>query len=281
MPPNRGGGQVTTFMGVPQGGTLSPLLANVYLHLLDEWVKEKKAEFDIGKKRRINPIRDYQWQRGILTTSSSHHPVPYGDPLDPNFKRLAYVRYADDFIIGIIGSKDEAVKLKEQLSKFLETELHLKLHNEKTEITHWSKGVKFLGYKLSWPSIQYKAKIRPWNTWTVRRQIRLLVDRDRVLDRLCDFCTSSRVPVPNWKLLHAQQTLSNARVRVMLIGLRNYYILAEDLKRSIRYIAYLVRMSMAKMYAAKFRLHSVKKVFKAGGIYLNKPIGKKGYGAIK
>lgn len=81
-------------------------------------------------------------------------------------------------------------------------------------------------------------------------------------------------------MFHAQQAQTNARVRSMLIGLRNYYKLAEDLQSSMTYLAFIMRMSLANMYAAKFRLHSIRKVFKAGGRELNKPIGKKGYGAI-
>jgi len=65
-----------------------------------------------------------------------------------------------------------------------------------------------------------------------------------------------------------------------LVGLNQYYKLANNRKEGITYAAYIVRFSLAKMYAAKFRLHSVKKVFKAGGKYLNKPIGKSGHGAI-
>ena len=75
--------------------------------------------------------------------------MPCFDPMDGNFKRLKYVRYADDFLIGIIGSKEDAVKIKDDIKRFLADRLALELSDEKTLVTHTEKPAKFLGYEVT------------------------------------------------------------------------------------------------------------------------------------
>ena len=71
------------------------------------------------------------------------------DPSDTEHKSLQYNRYADDFIIGIIGSKQDAEKLKEEIAVLLKEELKLTLSMEKTKVTHSSKVFRYLGYDIS------------------------------------------------------------------------------------------------------------------------------------
>ena len=76
--------------------------------------------------------------------------VPSGDPFDPNYRRLRYVRYADDFLLGYEGTRQEAEEIKQELQKFLSETLKLELSNEKTLVTHASKGkARFLGYDIN------------------------------------------------------------------------------------------------------------------------------------
>lgn len=72
--------------------------------------------------------------------------VPYFEPFDPNYRRLQYVRYADDFLIGVIGSKEDALEIKRKVREFTGSVLHLELSEEKTLITHSAKRARFLGY---------------------------------------------------------------------------------------------------------------------------------------
>ncbi len=75
--------------------------------------------------------------------------IPSRDPNDPNFRRLWYTRYADDFLLGLVGSKSEAVEIKQKIANFLGEQLHLELNQDKTLVTHARCGqANFLGYEI-------------------------------------------------------------------------------------------------------------------------------------
>src|SRR4051812_18993096 len=76
--------------------------------------------------------------------------LPRGDPMDPNYIRVKYTRYADDFVVMIIGSKNLAERIREEIKDFLWTELELELSLEKTVITNLAdQKVRFLGYEIA------------------------------------------------------------------------------------------------------------------------------------
>lgn len=162
-----------TYSGAPQGGVISPVLANIYLHELDKFITEMKARFDIGQRRRaslaalaatrkiqtarrkierrratgkedevpslIEEIREWEWRR---------RQMPALDPFDPGYRKLRYCRYADDFVIGIIGSKEDARRVMAEVSRWLAESLKLQVSAEKSRIAKASEGANFLGYKL-------------------------------------------------------------------------------------------------------------------------------------
>jgi len=153
-----------TYSGTPQGGIVSPLLANIYLNELDEFVEsELIPQHTNGKARCANVVhkrltdRIYKAKkRGDVETylnlQGERREIPSGDPNDPNFRRLIYVRYADDFLLGFIGPKSEAVEIKEKLRKFISEKLDMELSAEKTLITHAStSSAKFLNYEIRVP----------------------------------------------------------------------------------------------------------------------------------
>ena len=150
-----------TFSGTPQGGVISPLLANIYLHELDQFVETVLIpKHTRGEGRRANPVymshlgkRLRAERRGDRQAWQAHHKmskqVPSVDPLDPTYRRLKYVRYADDFIMGFVGPRSEAEEIKRELQTFL-AGLKLELSEEKTLITHGaSEQARFLGYDLT------------------------------------------------------------------------------------------------------------------------------------
>lgn len=162
-----------TFSGAPQGGVISPILANVYLHELDLFVAEMKARFDKGQGRRrsaayLEASKRIQIRRNMINRRRANGneeeipglieeirewerrrlEKPSLDPLDPNYRRLRYCRYADDFVIGVIGSKDDARRVMAEVRTYLAETLKLEVSAEKSGIRKADEGAMFLGYQL-------------------------------------------------------------------------------------------------------------------------------------
>jgi group II intron reverse transcriptase/maturase len=150
-----------TLSGVPQGGVLSPLLSNLYLDKLDKYVEQVLLPtHNCGERRQVHsPYKTLtqkarrwrnqgRWKeaKGLLKLARQ---LPSQEPNDPNYRRLHYARYADDFLLGFAGPKAEAETIKRQLGEFLPQTLKLELSQEKTVITHAaSQAARFLGYEI-------------------------------------------------------------------------------------------------------------------------------------
>ena len=274
--------------GTPQGGVCSPLLSNVVLHQLDRYMARLKRVIDIGtgRKQSKHYTRIYNKMRKVSPKDKIEYrkmarKVGYGDPLDPTFRRLSYTRYADDFLIGIAGSKDLARKVKHNVSRFLKTRLNLELSLEKTTITRALGGrVPFLGYVISHaPERTYSyTRIYAGRKRLVKAHrtgnLTLLVDWHKVMGRLKlkGFCDRKFDPQPNFAYLPYPQSHTLKAVNRILTGLCNYYKLSDNLRSSIGRINYILRYSTAKLFAAKYKLHTMAKVFGKAGKDLGKPL---------
>jgi group II intron reverse transcriptase/maturase len=131
-----------TYSGTPQGGVLSPLLANIYLDKLDKYVDELAKAYNHGTRRapnleyhRLVEKKCTAVKKGDKETARAltmqMREIPSVDPNDPNYRRLIYARYADDFMIGVIGPRSDAEEIKGKISNFLQDNLKLKLSEKK------------------------------------------------------------------------------------------------------------------------------------------------------
>ncbi len=272
-----------TYSGTPQGGNLSPLLANIYLHELDRAIQEKQHEFNRGKERRVRPEyrRLQQHKRrakaqakvsGNWTTFKAlqHQQLKMEvtDPFDPTFRRLEYVRYADDFLIGVNGSKADAHQIKDWLTDFLHTQLGLELSAEKTLVTNAKDRVRFLGYEVQrWQSNRIlrtrNVKYGVITRRTTNFHLRLLIPRDKVQK-----FTRTYGAAEKWKAKTRPHVLRHSELEILLIynaetrGFLNYYALADNLSYVAGNVLWLTTTSFLKTLANKRRC-SLNKVVKS------------------
>jgi len=151
-----------TLSGVPQGGTVSPVLSNIYLDKLDKFVEQELIpQYTRGALRAANPA--YRQVDALLRRARRRgdraearrlarqmRTLPSTDPMDPGYRRLRYVRYADDHLLGFTGPKAEAEQIKARLATFLRETLALELNQSKTLITHArTRAARFLGYEIT------------------------------------------------------------------------------------------------------------------------------------
>ena len=147
---------------MPQGGVASPILSNIYLHRLDTFVeKALLPEYNRGARRVHNhaylevggelaKARRRGDTAAVRSLRRQRRSPPTRDACDPGYRRLRYVRYADDTLLGFTGPKAEAEEIKRRLGQFLQDELKLELNQEKTLITHArTERARFLGYEIT------------------------------------------------------------------------------------------------------------------------------------
>lgn len=228
-----------TISGTPQGGVISPLLANIYLHQFDKWVGEELIpQYTRGKKQKANSAYnrlsrrikcyqdkgDYKKAHQLIVERRN---LPSVDTYDTSYRRLKYVRYADDFILGFTGSKAEAKAIKKQIGDFLNTKLSLELSQEKTLITHATgESAKFLGYEIK--AQRVNDYIDNKGRRSANGVIALFVPAS-VIESKC------RQYMKNGKAIHRNNLLQDDDFSIVQTyqqeyrGLVQYYILAQNL----------------------------------------------------
>jgi proton translocating ATP synthase F1 alpha subunit/group II intron reverse transcriptase/maturase len=262
-------------VGTPQGGILSPLLSNIYLHEMDVFIQQQMTKYK-GTKEVRDLSNNLEYRRLLQSGKKSQaykRRIPCLVYNDPEYTSLAYVRYADDFLIGVNGSRKMAIQIRDEVSEFLQSELKLSLNLEKIRITHISKGVPFLGYKLgrrTYVTRQLYGKKKYRRRLSLRT---LNVDLKRVTKALASkgFCDSSAKPKPQFKFLRLPQSEINLKINSILKGLSEWWKYAGNRRQALSYASYILRFSTAKLYAAKFRLKRVAAVMKRCGRDLSKP----------
>ncbi|MEV4561962.1 reverse transcriptase domain-containing protein [Kitasatospora sp. NPDC049285] len=247
--------------GAPQGGVASPILSNIYLHRLDEFVEKVLIpEYTRGERRVRNPAylelqnllakarrRGDRAQARILRQRMVS--LPSADPNDPSYRRLRYVRYADDHLLGFTGPKAEAEQIKHRLAEFLRDELKLELSREKTLVTHArTRAARFLGYEIT---TQHNDTKKTGRYRRVNGQIALRVPRD-VIKAKCEPYLARGKPAKRTELTNGSDHAIVATFGAVYRGIVQYYLLAGDVFRLHR-LQWVMETSMLKTLAAKHR----------------------------
>lgn len=256
-------------VGVIQGGILSPILANIYMHPFDEWVeKYLLPNFNKGSKRKKNPeyFKRY-YASGLKVRDKSIRSILN---IDPDWKRMYYFRYADDFIIGVDASKDDCIKLKNEINHFLQTKLNMVLNLDKTKITNAQKEIaKFLGYGIH-KTVMSKMPIRIDKLGRLRRITpRPILDAPikDIVTRLIErkYATKAGKPTRNARFINHQLSDIINHYRAVERGILNYYSLANNYGNLAARVHFILKYSCVLTIASKMKLKTKKKVFKKYG----------------
>lgn len=276
-------------IGLFQGNVTSPILNNVYLHELDVFMFELCVSFNKGKTRRKSPIYrriSYLMEKetdldSIKKLRRELWKVDSKDGLDPNFRRLYYVRYVDDFVVGVVGSRKEAVEIQEKIRVFLLDNLKLTLGGEKTLLTHFSKDfIFFLGafIKGSWEKEKRVQLIRKNGvTRKVRLTSRVVLHAPikRIFEKATDngffFKRSGEfVPTNVGRLINLDHADIINYYNSVVRGILNYYSFANN-RKSLGSFVHGLKLSCARTLALKFKLRHASEVYRRFGGKLKCP----------
>lgn len=267
-----------TYSGTPQGGIISPRLANIYLDKFDKYIKEYAAKFRKGDRRSINPEywrlnNKKNWLKKKLQKTSDEQirksylyeiaqlskqmlSTPHKDAMDADFRRMQYVRYADDFLISVIGSKSECETIKADITQFMREQLKLELSDEKTLITHAQDKAKFLGYEIF---IRKSDAVKRNKDGVLKRDFNgavvLTLNSAVIQKKLTEY---NALEVRNidgkdiwWSKPRRYMTPMKpedilAQYNAETRGLYNYYSLAANVSKECASFAFIMKMSMFK-----------------------------------
>ena len=278
-------------IGTPwqKGSSLNRILENIYMNEVDKYILSINKDFYKGTcshRTKLSRCFEYRIHKAKLKGDTGlikeiikeRNKIPASDFYEDNCKNIAYVRYANDFLVGIKGSYEEAMEIKEKITEFLNI-MGMGFNEEKTKITNINKDrVMFLGtYLFRSNNRRYihnigvgKNKFRK----RYRLNIRLEVPLKIIINKLSEshfLAKGKSSPKYIWMPLNHDQILFS--YNALFRRYADFYSFAHNYSKLISTLTHVLKGSCAKLLAVKFSLKSQAKVYKKFGPSLRSPTG--------